>query len=126
MKENIKNIEPGVGLGSIKFGMLPKYNHNELFLKLEKYVEDRLNNIFLKNGSSDHAQLLKKFPPATGRDNLALEKGNVNYYLSMDNKVGGSMEAKAFLIHDAAGLIGSMSVIWDKELNVLDDLLELY
>ncbi|GEM_PF-184704 len=105
---------------------LKKYSHPELFMKLENYVEDRLNNIFLNKESSDHATLLKEFPASTERENLSLEKSNVNYYLNVDNKVDGSMEAKVFLLHNSEGLIGSMSVIWDKDLNVLDDSFELF
>ncbi|TXF91133.1 hypothetical protein FUA23_02580 [Neolewinella aurantiaca] len=102
---------------------IKEYDVDELFNKLNTHLTSWLNEIFQKN--EENKDLIDEFPSDTTRDNLSIENKNVNYYLDVDNKVSGSIEAKALISHNTKGLIGWMSVIWDRDMKMLDDFLVL-
>jgi len=110
---------------SAKLDDLKKYDSEYLFGKLELHLNNWLDKIFDKKASKEYAELRKDFPNGTTREDLTLENKSVNYYLSMEDKVKGSIEAKSHLHHKNEGAIGSMSVYWNENLEPLDDFLVL-
>lgn len=109
--------------GATKLVDLKKYESQYLFSKLELHLNAWLDKIFDKKSSKEYADLQKDFPAGTTREDLTLESKSINYYLSMEDKAKGSIEAKSHLYHKDEGALGWMSVHWDENLALLDDFL---
>ena len=109
--------------GATKLVDLKKYESQYLFSKLELHLNAWLDKIFDKKSSKEYADLQKDFPAGTTRGDLTLESKSINYYLSMEDKAKGSIEAKSHLYHKDEGALGWMSVYWDENLALLDDFL---
>lgn len=109
--------------GATKLVDLKKYESQYLFSKLKLHLNAWLDKIFDKKSSKEYADLQKDFPAGTTREDLTLESKSINYYLSMEDKAKGSIEAKSHLYHKDEGALGWMSVHWDENLALLDDFL---
>ena len=112
------NSKSKTGLTEIGF---KRYQTNYLFDKLENHITDNLNQIFEEPFKDK--QLISEFPPNTQREDLKTENREIKYFLDMDDKVKGSILAKARMLHNKYGDIGWMAVLWENNLTLLDDFL---
>lgn len=92
-----------------------------LFDELEKHITKNLNQVF--DNTNKYKEVINDFPPNTKRENLKTKNREIKYYLKMEDRVKGSILAKARLLHDEIGDIGWMAVEWENDLNIMDDFL---
>lgn len=98
-----------------------RYQIQFLFDKLEIHNIDKLNQVF--QNTNEYKEVISDLPPNTQRENLRTENREIRYYLNMENRVQGSILAKARLLHDKFGDIGWMAVEWENDLSIMDDFL---
>ena len=99
------------------------YPTDYLFSELEKSLEEWLDKIFRE--IDEYEDLLNEFPFPTQRENLITINSSINYYLNIEDRVEGSIMAKARLVHNLHGDIGWMAMEWDNDLDLMDNFLVL-
>lgn len=100
---------------------IQRYSTDSLFSKLDKHLDEFLNKIFTER--EEYENLVNDFPKFTQRENLKTENRSIRYFLDTEDRVDGSVIAKARLIHSEIGDIGWMAVEWKNDLTILDDFL---
>ena len=100
-----------------------RYESDYLFEKLGSHLDEWLDLIFKE--TAKYEDLISDFPLSTTRENLRTGTRRIRYAIKMDEKVDGSIMAKARLIHNEHGDIGWMAVEWENDLTLLDDYLHI-
>ena len=110
-KTELKNVLSDFGF--------KRYPIQFLFEKLEIHINETLDQIF--QNSHDYGEVFDELPTNTSRENLKTENREIIYYLSTENRIKGSILAKARLLHNEVGDIGWMAVEWENDLVFIDD-----
>ena len=110
-KTELKNVLSDFGF--------KRYPIQFLFEKLEIHINETLDQIF--QNSHDYGEVFDELPTNTSRENLKTENREIIYYLSTENRIKGSILAKARLLHNEVGDIGWMAVEWDNDMVFIDD-----
>ncbi len=98
-----------------------RYKIQFLFKKLEAHINANLNQVF--QNRNEYKEVINDLPFNTQRENIRTENREIKYYLNMENRIKGSILAKARLLHDEFGDIGWMAVEWENDLTIIDDFL---
>ncbi len=100
---------------------LIKHDSDVLFDKLDEHINEWVIKIFDPANAEEFSDLISDFPSGTTLDHLSFERESVNYYLNIQDKPKGTMEAKVSIVHSEAEIIGAMSLVWDENLEMVND-----